>query len=110
MLPLLSLFERTVEELESWESADTGVALVLSHLDAARTIALNGRIFSANAEAKLQGFEEEADVREIFLTEFQMRLLWGSRGVKRNKDERYSKFDEVLTALSNRLELSHSAK
>ncbi|XP_056314703.1 SH2 domain containing 3Cb isoform X1 [Danio aesculapii] len=110
VLPLLSLFERTVEELESWESADTGVALVLSHLDAARTIALNGRNFSANAEAKLQGFEEEADVREIFLTEFQMRLLWGSRGVERNKDERYSKFDEVLTALSNRLELSHSAK
>ncbi len=39
-----------------------------------------------------------------------MRLLWGSRGVERNKDERYSKFDEVLTALSNRLELSDSAK
>ncbi|XP_016356634.1 SH2 domain-containing protein 3C isoform X2 [Sinocyclocheilus anshuiensis] len=113
VLPLLSLLERNVvalEESESWESADTGVAMVLSHLDAARAIACNGRIFSANAEAKLQGFQEEADVWEVFLTEFQMRLLWGSRGVERNKDERYSKFDEVLTALSNRLELSDSAK
>lgn len=58
VLPLLSLLERNVvalEESESWESADTGVAMVLSHLDAARTIACNGRIFSANAEAKLQG-------------------------------------------------------
>uniref|UniRef100_A0A672T2Y2 SH2 domain containing 3Cb n=1 Tax=Sinocyclocheilus grahami TaxID=75366 RepID=A0A672T2Y2_SINGR len=113
VLPLLSLLERnvvTLEESESWESADTGVAMVLSHLDAARAIACNGRIFSANAEAKLQGFQEEADVWEVFLTEFQMRLLWGSRGVERNKDERYSKFDEVLTALSNRLELSDSAK
>lgn len=112
VLPLLSLLERNVVTLESesWESADTGVAMVLSHLEAARTIACNGRIFSANAEAKLQGFQEEADVWEVFLTEFQMRLLWGSRGVERNKDERYSKFDEVLTALSNRLELSDSAK
>lgn len=56
------------------------------------------------------GFQEEADVREVFLTEFQMRLLWGSRGVGRIKDERYAKFYEVLTALSNRLELSHSPK
>ncbi|XP_052413099.1 SH2 domain-containing protein 3C isoform X1 [Carassius gibelio] len=111
VLPLLSLLERNSVALEeSWESADTGVAMVLSHLDAARMIACNGRIFSANAEAKLQGFQEEADVWEVFLTEFQMRLLWGSRGVERNKDERYSKFDEVLTALSNRLELSDSAK
>ncbi|XP_051750459.1 SH2 domain containing 3Cb isoform X1 [Ctenopharyngodon idella] len=113
VLPLLSLLERSVvalEESESWESADTGVAMVLSHLNAARTIACNGRMFSANAEAKLQGFQEEADVREVFLTEFQMRLLWGSRGVERNKDERYSKFNEVLTALSHRLELSHSPK
>uniref|UniRef100_A0A8C1M7X5 SH2 domain containing 3Cb n=1 Tax=Cyprinus carpio TaxID=7962 RepID=A0A8C1M7X5_CYPCA len=113
VLPLLSLLERNgvaLEASESWESADTGVAMVLSHLDAARTIACNGRIFSANAEIKLQGFQEEADVREVFLTEFQMRLLWGSRGVERNKDERYSKFNEVLTALSNRLELSDSAK
>lgn len=52
------------------------------------------------------GFQEEADVWEVFHTEFQMRLLWGSRGVERNKDERFAKFDEVLTALSNRLELS----
>ncbi len=57
VLPLLSLLERNVVTLESesWESADTGVAMVLSHLEAARTIACNGRIFSANAEAKLQG-------------------------------------------------------
>ncbi|XP_051971542.1 SH2 domain-containing protein 3C-like isoform X2 [Xyrauchen texanus] len=113
VLPLLSLLEKsvvTLEEAESWESADTEVAIVLSHLDSARTIASNGRIFSARAEAKLQGFLEEPDVREVFLTEFQMRLLWGSGGVDRNKDERYAKFDEVLTALSNRLKNSHPTK
>ncbi|XP_057213804.1 SH2 domain containing 3Cb isoform X1 [Triplophysa rosa] len=109
VLPLLFLLEKTdvtLEESESWESVDTGVAMILSHLDTARTIARNGTIFSANAQAKMQGFQEEADVWEVFHTEFQMRLLWGSRGVERNKDERFAKFDEVLTALSNRLELS----
>lgn len=58
LLPLLFLLEKTavtLEESESWESVDIGVAMILSHLDTARTIACNGRIYSANAEAKLQG-------------------------------------------------------
>lgn len=58
VLPLLFLLEKTdvtLEESESWESVDTGVAMILSHLDTARTVARNGRIFSANAHDKLQG-------------------------------------------------------
>lgn len=50
------------------------------------------------------GFHEQPDVLEVFLTEFQMRLLWGSRGAEASREERYEKFDKVLTALSNRLE------
>lgn len=50
------------------------------------------------------GLQEQAEIREIFLTEFQMRLLWGSRGAEENQALRFSKFDQVLTALSNRLE------
>lgn len=50
------------------------------------------------------GFQEQEGVKEIFLTDFQMRLLWGSRGAEENQVLRYSKFDQVLTALSNRLE------
>lgn len=41
---------------------------------------------------------------ELFLTDFQMRLLWGSRGAEEKQALRYSKFDQVLTALSNKLE------
>lgn len=41
---------------------------------------------------------------EVFCTEFQMRLLWGSRGAEGSQAERYEKFDKVLTALSNKLE------
>lgn len=50
------------------------------------------------------GFQEQAAIREILLTEFQMRLLWGSRGAEQNRALRFSKFEQVLTALSNRLE------
>lgn len=52
----------------------------------------------------LAGFQERTEVTEIFLTDFQMRLLWGSRGAEENQALRYAKFDQVLTALSNKLE------
>ncbi|XP_030647435.1 SH2 domain containing 3Cb [Chanos chanos] len=105
--PLLSLMERTVvsvEGAEPWENLDIGVESLLSHLNAARTIASHGLIFRSNAETKLHGFVEQPDVLEVFLTDFQMRLLWGSCGAEKNREERYDKFDKVLTALSNRLE------
>lgn len=107
MIPLLSLLERgvaVVEGLESWESVDAGVDVVMSHLEAARTIAHHGGIYHTNAETKLQGFQARAEVLEVFCTEFQMRLLWGSRGAEGSQGERYEKFDKVLTALSNKLE------
>ncbi|MGH0136727.1 UNVERIFIED_CONTAM: hypothetical protein FKN15_062358 [Acipenser sinensis] len=51
-----------------------------------------------------RGFQARAEVLEVFCTEFQMRLLWGSRGAEGSQGERYEKFDKVLTALSNKLE------
>ncbi|XP_062873667.1 SH2 domain containing 3Cb isoform X2 [Trichomycterus rosablanca] len=113
VVPALLLLERTaviLEGSESWESLDSGMDSVLCHLDAARTIACNGEIFSSNAKRKLQGFQEQPDTLEVFLTEFQMRLLWGNRGVEESREERYEKFDKVLTALSNRLESTQQAK
>lgn len=50
------------------------------------------------------GFQERAEIHEVFQTEFQMRLLWGSRGSEGHQSERYEKFDKVLTALSHKLE------
>ncbi|XP_062333524.1 SH2 domain-containing protein 3C [Osmerus eperlanus] len=108
VVPLLSLLERGVatqgEGLEPWESVEAGVDVVMCHLEAARTIAHHGGIYRSNAEAKLQGFQERGEVLEIFQTEFQMRLLWGSRGSEGSQAERYDKFDKVLTALSHKLE------
>ncbi|XP_051541321.1 SH2 domain-containing protein 3C-like isoform X2 [Myxocyprinus asiaticus] len=107
VVPVLSLLERGVaagEVLESWESVEFGVDVVMSHLEAARTIAHHGGLYHTNAESKLHDFQERKEVLEIFCTEFQMRLLWGSRGSEGNQSERYEKFDKVLTALSHKLE------
>ncbi|XP_043106446.1 SH2 domain-containing protein 3C isoform X2 [Puntigrus tetrazona] len=107
VVPVLSLLERGVaagEALESWESVESGVDVVMSHLEAARTIAHHGGLYRTNAESKLQDFQEQKEVLEIFCTEFQMRLLWGSRGSEGSQSERYEKFDKVLTALSHKLE------
>ncbi|XP_047448478.1 SH2 domain containing 3Cb isoform X2 [Mugil cephalus] len=107
VLPLLTLLEKSMamsEGTEPWETVEVGVDVVMFHLGAARTIAQLGGIYRSNAESKLQGFQEQAEVLELFLTDFQMRLLWGSRGAEENQALRYSKFDQVLTALSNKLE------
>ncbi|XP_067377055.1 SH2 domain containing 3Cb isoform X2 [Channa argus] len=107
VLPLLSLLEKSVavgEGTELWETMEVGVDVVMFHLGAARTIAQLGGIYRSNAENKLQGFQEQAEVLEIFQTDFQMRLLWGSRGAEEKQTLRHAKFDQVLTALSNKLE------
>uniref|UniRef100_A0AAY5ES55 SH2 domain containing 3Ca n=1 Tax=Electrophorus electricus TaxID=8005 RepID=A0AAY5ES55_ELEEL len=105
IVPVLSLLERGLavgEGLEAWENSECGVDVVMSHLEAARSIAHHGSLYRTNAEGKLQGTTRE--VLEIFCTEFQMRLLWGSRGSEGSQSERYEKFDKVLTALSHKLE------
>lgn len=107
ILPLLSLMEKSMalgEGTEPWETVEVGVDVVMFHLGAARTIAQLGGIYRSNVESKLQGFQEQAEVLELFLTDFQMRLLWGSRGADERQALRYAKFDQVLTALSNKLE------
>ncbi|XP_047674194.1 SH2 domain containing 3Cb isoform X2 [Tachysurus fulvidraco] len=113
VLPLLLLLEKSaviLEGSESWESLESGMDTVLCHLNSARTIACHGETCCSNAMAKLQGFHEQPDTLEVFMTEFQMRLLWGSRGAEASREERYEKFDKVLTALSNRLEPSRQAE
>lgn len=52
----------------------------------------------------LLGFQPDEEMSEIFKTEFQMRLLWGSKGAQVNQTERYEKFNQILTALSRKLE------
>ncbi|XP_061586611.1 SH2 domain containing 3Cb isoform X2 [Cololabis saira] len=107
VLPIVNLLEKSMvmgEGAEQWETMEVGMDVVMFHLGAARTVAQLGGIYCSNAGSKLQGFHEQAEIQELFLTDFQLRLLWGSRGAEENQAARYSKFDQVLTALSNKLQ------
>ncbi|XP_034027018.1 SH2 domain containing 3Cb [Thalassophryne amazonica] len=107
IVPLLSLLEKSMafgEGVEPFQMEEVGLDVVMFHLGAGRTIAQLGGICCSNADCKLQGFREQDEFLELFLTDFQMRLLWGSRGAEERQVLRYAKFDQVLTALSTRLE------
>nr|KAF6283151.1 SH2 domain containing 3C [Pipistrellus kuhlii] len=107
VLPLITLLEcdaTPAEGPEPWGSTEHGVEVVLAHLEAARTVAHHGGLYHTNAEVKLQGLQARPELLEVFSTEFQMRLLWGSQGASSSQARRYEKFDKVLTALSHKLE------
>ncbi|XP_033478265.1 breast cancer anti-estrogen resistance protein 3 isoform X1 [Epinephelus lanceolatus] len=107
LLPLLTLMERpsiAPEGAELWETSDQGCDIMLRHLEAARDVAHNAHSYTANAQKILQGFTCDEDLLEVFKTDFQLRLLWGSRGASVNQSDRYNKFNLILTALSRKLE------
>uniref|UniRef100_A0A3P8R902 BCAR3 adaptor protein, NSP family member n=1 Tax=Astatotilapia calliptera TaxID=8154 RepID=A0A3P8R902_ASTCA len=107
LLPFLTLMERpsiAPDGVELWETSDQGCDIMLRHLEAARNVARNAHGYTANAQKILQGFQCDDDLLEVFKTDFQLRLLWGSRGATVNQSDRYNKFNLILTALSRKLE------
>ncbi|XP_010073381.1 PREDICTED: breast cancer anti-estrogen resistance protein 3 [Pterocles gutturalis] len=107
LMPLITLMERQAvvfEGTDLWESSDQSCEIMLKHLATARRIAQNAEAYSLAAEQMLEGFQPDEEMSEIFKTEFQMRLLWGSKGAEVNQNERYDKFSQILTALSRKLE------
>ncbi|KAM9357681.1 breast cancer anti-estrogen resistance protein 3 [Symphorus nematophorus] len=107
LLPLLTLMERpsiTPEGAELWETSDQGCDIMLRHLEAARDVAHSAQSYTANAQKILKEFQCDDELLEVFKTDFQLRLLWGSRGASVNQSDRYSKFNLILTALSRKLE------
>ncbi|XP_056379096.1 breast cancer anti-estrogen resistance protein 3 [Hyla sarda] len=107
VVPILLLLERQsamFDGMEWWENHDRGCEIMFSHLESARYIAQNAALYQSNAERLLDGFKPDEEMSEIFKTEFQMRLLWGSKGAQVNQAERYQKFRQILTALSRKLE------
>ncbi|KAB0387157.1 hypothetical protein FD755_002113 [Muntiacus reevesi] len=107
LMPLVTLMEReavTFEGTDMWEKNDESCEIMLNHLATARLMAEAADSYRMNAERILAGFQPDEDMSEVFKTEFQMRLLWGSKGAQVNQTERYEKFNQILTALSRKLE------
>lgn len=44
------------------------------------------------------------ELLEAFRTEFALRLFWGHSGAAADRQERWEKFDKVLSVLSEKLE------
>ncbi|XP_061680266.1 breast cancer anti-estrogen resistance protein 3 isoform X2 [Syngnathoides biaculeatus] len=107
LVPLLTLLERPsipAEGAELWETSDQGCDIMLRHLEAARHVAHHAQSYTENAQTVMHGFQCDEDLLEVFKTDFQLRLLWGSRAASVNQSDRYSKFNLILTALSRKLE------
>uniref|UniRef100_A0A8C1RLD0 Breast cancer anti-estrogen resistance protein 3-like n=1 Tax=Cyprinus carpio TaxID=7962 RepID=A0A8C1RLD0_CYPCA len=107
LMPLLTLMERpavTFEGMDAWENNDQGCEIMFRHLEGARAVARNADTYTCNAQRILQGFQPNDDMLEILRTDFQLRLLWGSRGAAVDQTERHDKFKLILTALSRKLE------
>ncbi|XP_073533006.1 breast cancer anti-estrogen resistance protein 3 homolog [Phyllobates terribilis] len=106
VLPILLLLERQsaiFEGMDWWENHNRGCEIMFGHLESARIIAQNAALYQSNAQRLLEGFKPDEEMSEVFKTEFQMRLLWGSKGAQVNQAERYQKFSQILTALSRKL-------
>ncbi|XP_004689824.1 PREDICTED: breast cancer anti-estrogen resistance protein 3 isoform X2 [Condylura cristata] len=107
LIPLVTLMEHqsvTLEVTDMWEKNEESCEIALNHLTTARQMAQIAESYQKNAERILEGFQPDEEMSEIFKTEFQMRLLWGSKGAQVNQAERYEKFNQILTALSRKLE------
>lgn len=110
LMPLVTLMERqavTFEGTDMWEKNDQSCEIMLNHLATARFMAKTADSYRMNAERILADFQPDEEMTEILKTEFQMRLLWGSKGAEVNQTERYEKFNQILIALSRKLEPPH---
>uniref|UniRef100_A0A8C9QML2 BCAR3 adaptor protein, NSP family member n=1 Tax=Spermophilus dauricus TaxID=99837 RepID=A0A8C9QML2_SPEDA len=110
LMPLVTLMERqavTFEGTDMWEKNDQSCEIMLNHLATARSMAKTADSYRMNAERILADFQPDEEMTEILKTEFQMRLLWGSKGAEVNQTERYEKFNQILIALSRKLEPPH---
>ncbi|XP_075214377.1 breast cancer anti-estrogen resistance protein 3 homolog isoform X2 [Lycorma delicatula] len=92
--------------LTSWETStsDFGLTTLFSHLETARKFGDSIQTFRRNAEIVLGDSKVDDLLLDMFCTEFHLKFLWGSRGATVSPDERHSKFEQVLTVMSEKCE------
>lgn len=90
---------------------DFGLDLLSSHMELVRSWSANLSMYLRNSRTALEGVRELDEILvDVFRTEFHLKFLWGSRAMPTvdNAEQRYSKFEQVLTALSERCEPTSS--
>lgn len=69
-----------------------------------RSWSLNLPLYLRNSRNALENVQMDALLLDMFRTEFHVKFLWGCRGANAQSDQRYEKFEQVLTAFSERCE------
>ncbi|XP_072158817.1 breast cancer anti-estrogen resistance protein 3 homolog isoform X2 [Bemisia tabaci] len=121
ILPILLLQEKTADEIlddtfsennnlistciNSWEtSADLGLGTFFAHLEFSRKFGSCAASFKRNSEIVLGDSKIDDLLLDMFRTEFYLKFLWGSRGAAASYGDRHSKFEQVLTVMSEKCE------
>lgn len=118
LLPLILLLERNLDDfltpnnqiqsshscLVFWETntQDFGLSTILKHMETARKYVDLSATYQRNAEIVLDDARMDELTIDMFKTEFHLKFLWGSRGAFAKPQERYSKFEEILTVMSQK--------
>ncbi|XP_072320036.1 SH2 domain-containing protein 3A [Eucyclogobius newberryi] len=100
LVPLLMAMEGE----DPVENSEDGCQTLYDLLQSARSSALNARDYQRHAHTLLTGWEPVPELLEAFRTEFARRLLWGQSGAAADRSERYDKFHQILSVLSDKLE------
>lgn len=107
--PLVFLLERDESSLTNylpWELSDqnSGLDILLIHLDTARLITAQCGLYKVTAENVMKTVKFEDVISDVFQTEFHLRILWGAKGATVERSERQKKYEQLLAVLSNRAE------
>ncbi|VDP38410.1 unnamed protein product [Soboliphyme baturini] len=112
LLPLAKLLEvNNVKCGALWDADDMdityGIEKFWSLLEQSRFWCKLLKKWENNCDLMLRcGIEKlQPIVSEMCRTEFQLKLLWGSKGAAVNSEERYLKFDQLLDLMAERCEM-----
>ena len=100
--------EPATHDLLTWEEKNPqqGFDILLAHLDSARSIIQQLDRYRLKAEEIVKNYTFNDKLLDLFKTELHLKILWGSKGATANQNERYVKYNQLLTVLSERAEPS----
>ena len=106
--PVVQLLEREAgdETALPWELLDlnSDFDIMLMHLDMARLITAQSGVYRVTAQNAMKDLEPDGQKSELFMTEFLLRFLWGYKGAGVDRTERQNKYEQLLTAYSEKME------
>merc|ERR1739838_790160 len=76
---------------------------LVANMQIGASIIKSADVIKDNLSSKLKDFTRNEEIKEIFMTDFHLRVLYGSRAFELPAKERYQKIDKILSVLVSRL-------